>query len=217
MARKDYTGMRFGRLTVLEPTDERKKPGNNVYWLCKCDCGNIIKVPTSEFRVNARTKSCGCLGREKLQKRNTTHGGSRDRLYTVWMSTRRRCYDEKLKEYKNYGKRGIKVCEYFEKYENFKKWAMENGYVPTAKYGECTLDRIDTSKGYCPENCRWVSLKEQENNRRNNTRVTYNGETKTITQWEQKFGMTKGLLRDRLKRGWTVEDAINRPKQLHKN
>lgn len=211
MGRKitDRTGQRYGRLTVLSLTDERKKSGNNAIWLCRCDCGNIVKVSSGELRSGARTKSCGCL-KKSSEKKNKTHGDSGSKLYVVWQSMRRRCYDPNASDYENYGGRGIKVCEYFEDYSNFREWALENGYDPSAKKWTCTLDRIDTDGDYEPSNCRWVDAIAQQNNKRNNVRVTYNGTTKTVSEWERTIGAKKGFVRDRLERGWSVEEALTK-------
>ena len=216
MKTKDYTGQRFGKLTALEPTNERKKTGNNVIWLCKCDCGNLVKIPTSEFSAKAHTRSCGCWRSEKMTISQTTHGGARERLYIVWMSMRRRCYEKKNKDYPNYGGRGIKVCDLFQDYGAFRKWAFESGYDPNANYGECTLDRIDANGDYEPQNCRWVSLANQNNNKRDNIKILHNGTTKTASEWERELGYSQGLIRDRIRRGWSTERAITQPPATRK-
>ena len=195
-------------MTAIEPTNERSSNGS-VIWICKCDCGNYAKVSSKEFSAKSHVKGCGC-GRFN-NKPNLTHGGKHERLYQVWMSMRRRCNDKKDHSYHIYGERGIKVCKEWEDYANFREWATSNGYDETAPYGECTLDRIDSSKGYSPDNCRFVPMSVQDNNKRNNRFITYNGETKTITQWEQQIKCAKGFVRDRLDRGWSVEEALTTP------
>lgn len=207
--KKDYSGQRFGKLIVVEPTEKRSSNGS-VVWLCKCDCGNYTEVSAKEFRKGARTKSCGCLRSEQCKNR-TTHHGTKERLYGVWMGMRRRCYDKKAKDFHRYGGRNISVCEDWQNYETFRSWALSNGYNPYAKSGECTLDRVDPNGNYCPENCRFVPILAQERNRRNNVMLTYNGKTQTLSQWEEEIGCNKGFIRDRIKRGWSVEDAITAP------
>ena len=117
-----------------------------------------------------------------------------------------RCYYPSTNQYKNYGGKGIKVCDewkHIEGFVNFYNWAMNNGYSE-----ELTLDRIDNKKDYCPENCRWSTLKEQANHRTNNVLYTFNGKTQTATQWCEELGISQTTLIDRLKRGWTLEEAL---------
>lgn len=117
-----------------------------------------------------------------------------------------RCYYPSTNQYKNYGGKGIKVCDewkHIEGFINFYNWAMKNGYDETL-----TLDRIDNNKDYCPENCRWVTSKEQSNHRTNNVFYTFNGETKTSKQWCDEYNINQTTFIDRLKRGWTLEQAL---------
>lgn len=160
----DLTGVRFGKLTVLEKSDKKSK---RVSWVCECDCGNIVTVSATNL-TQGNTMSCGCYRIEKLVQMNTTHGESHTRLYGVWQGMRERCYRESDVSYYLYGGRGITVCDEWENsYESFKIWAEANGYDWFAKRGDCTLDRIDVNGMYCPENCRWVDMKVQSNNKRN--------------------------------------------------
>lgn len=126
-----------------------------------------------------------------------------------------RCYYPSTNQYKNYGGKGIKVCEdwqHIEGFINFYNWAIENGYDETL-----TLDRIDNNKDYCPENCRWENLKNQSNHRTNNVFYTFNGETKTSKQWCDQYKISQTTLNDRLKRGWTLEQALTiSTKGLHR-
>lgn len=155
----DKTGRRFGRLVVV-------KYHGNSQWLCKCDCGNTAIVFSSALNRGA-TQSCGCLHRERASKANITHGKSKTRLYDVWNGMKERCLNPMSLNYQNYGGRGITICDEWQKsFESFEKWAMENGFDPNLPFHKCSLDRIDNSKGYCPENCRWVTYSEQARNRR---------------------------------------------------
>lgn len=165
---KDMTGHRFGRLLVLERADNTAK--GKARWKCRCDCGNIIIAEGANLRSGA-SKSCGCIGKEKTIQRSTKHGdakrGKCERLYRVWRGIVGRCYQVNNNSYQYYGARGITVCdEWRNNYAAFKAWALANGYNDSAKRGECTLDRIDVNGNYCPENCRWVSMAVQNENRR---------------------------------------------------
>lgn len=141
------------------------------------------------------------LGKIKYAK---THGLSKTRLHRIWHSMYCRCYYPATNQFKNYGGKGIKVCEEWKKdFVKFYNWAMENGYQENL-----TLDRVDNEKDYCPLNCRWKTPKEQSNHRTNNVYYTFNGETKTSKQWCEIYGVSQTTLLDRLKRGWTLEQAL---------
>ena len=127
-----------------------------------------------------------------------------------------RCYYPDSKNYDSYGGRGIIVCdEWKDSYEKFKEWAMSNGYRADAKRGECTIERIDVNGNYCPENCMWKTIKEQENNRRDNHYVEYQGETHTISEWAKKLDMAYNTLLNRINHGWSTERAFTEP--IHNN
>lgn len=215
MARANLTGEKFNRWVAISPTN-RKTKGGNYIWLCQCDCGNYGYVDTGSLKAGT-SKSCGCYVRERMHKLNYKHGGRNDRLYLVWMDMRRRCNDPKGKEYKNYGGRGIKVCEEWENYENFKNWALSNGYDKNAKRCQCTLDRIETNGNYEPSNCRWADMVVQANNKRNNIIIEYKNERKTLAQWSKETGISYSVILRRLKNGWSTEDILTKPARKLKN
>lgn len=118
----------------------------------------------------------------------------------------KRCDNPSNKYYKNYGGRGIFVCEEWHSLDNFASWALSNGYSE-----DLTLDRINNDDGYYPENCRWATKKEQENNKRTNRHITIDGETKTVAQWCEIYGISQQTVHSRLTNGWNEQDAIRIP------
>ena len=134
------------------------------------------------------------------------------RLYSVWGHMKDRCYSKTDPSYKRYGGRGITVCdEWKNSFRAFCKWALEHGFDSDAKFGVCTLDRIDNDKGYSPDNCRWVDMITQARNRRSNKIITFHGESHTMTEWSEITGLKKTTLAKRLDLGWNVEDALTKP------
>lgn len=117
-----------------------------------------------------------------------------------------RCRNPKIRSYKDYGSRGIKVCEEWLEFENSYKWALSSGYKENL-----TIDRIDVDKDYSPENCRWATTKQQARNRRTSVFITYKGETKVLKDWAIEYGINSCTLTGRLERGWSIEDALNKP------
>ena len=137
------------------------------------------------------------------------HGGTGTRLHNIWLSMRERCYRVHHAHYKDYGGRGIKICDEWQSFEPFRDWALSHGYAD-----DLTIDRIDHDGDYSPGNCKWSTMKEQQNNKRSNRIIIYRGEKYTLTELAEKIGMNKTTLKERLNLGWSVEDAVNRPVRL---
>lgn len=192
----DLTGQEFGRIKVLQraPND-----GERIMWLCKCNCGNEIVIDGKHLKCGY-TKSCGCLRREKRQ----THAMSKTRLYKIWCGMKTRCCNPKNERYKDYGARGITICdEWINDFYEFYKWANRNGYEE-----HLTIDRIDVNGNYSPENCRWVSLAEQNRNRRNTVLLSHNGITQTMQWWANKLNMYPATISKRYHKGWSDEECL---------
>lgn len=202
----NLTNQTFGRLRVIS-RDKKNKHG--VYtWLCVCECGNKIVVPCTSLK-NGDTKSCGCLKRETVSNRMSTHGLSKTRLYRVWAGIKNRCYNEKASNYKYYGAKGITMCsEWKNSFEKFHDWAFENGYDETANAQSCTIDRIDITKGYYPDNCRWVDHTVQCNNQTSNKLFSFNSKTMTMAEWARETGINYSTLRERIRKGVPFEEAV---------
>ena len=171
----DIIGQKFGMLTVVEYKGYKISKYNKGihYYLCRCDCGNTIVA--SADTIKYRRKSCGCLQKKRDPKYTTTHGMSKTRLYRVWTNLKNRCTNPSVPEYKNYGGRGIKVCDRWLGVYGFRNFLNDMGAKPNDKTmggrSIWSLDRIDVDGDYTPENCRWATIYEQSRNRRNNRLV----------------------------------------------
>ena len=193
----DLSGMKFGRLTVL--CENGRKRGE-ICWKCQCDCGNIINVSSYSLRIG-ETKSCGCYQKERTSKANTIHGDAETSLWRRWVHMIDRCERSSCKDYKNYGGRGIKVCpEWKESYTAFKEWSLENGYEE-----KLTIDRIDVDGDYSPDNCRWVTIQEQQRNRRDTIKLTFSGVEKTASEWARIACVSPAKIYYRKRMKWTDE------------
>lgn len=204
MGRKteDIAGRKFGRLTVQKRAGTAKD--RHVTWLCRCDCGNMTTATGSRLR-SGETQSCGCLNKEINRDKVKTHGMTKSRLYGEWRGMKERCTRASHPSYPNYGERGITVCqEWSDSFEAFRDWALSNGYRD-----DLTIDRIDNDGNYEPGNCRWITLKEQQRNRRNNRLITHDGRTQPMKQWAEEKGIPCNTLRARLNRGWPIDRALN--------
>lgn len=197
-------GDKYGRWTVIK---EAKKKNYTRMALCKCDCGSIKKVRLSNLR-SGKSKSCGCYKKELLTK----HGAGHNRLYKIWSDIKQRCFNDNKKCYKNYGGRGIKICDEWMDFKNFQKWAKENGYSDNL-----TIDRIDVDGDYTPDNCRWATKKEQSINRREKFFVKYKGKKrrliKLVEDLPDSLNLNYNAVFNRIYRGWEVKRALETPLQ----
>lgn len=192
---KDLSGQRFGRL-VVKGYSHSNKNGRAV-WNCVCDCGKSLTVKGNAL-LSGNTQSCGCLKSDNVAKIKFSHGQCGTRLYGIWTTMRNRC------RYPNYKSKGIAVCEEWQTFEPFYKWAMENGYRD-----DLTIDRENNDGNYCPQNCRWTTQKVQNNNKGNNHRITYNGETHTLAEWAEITGIPYHNIRNRINNlNWSVERTL---------
>lgn len=198
----NLSGQRYGRWTVI--SFNRYEPGKcpRYYWNCKCDCGSEKEVLVSNLKSGI-SKSCGCLKREKHLEHFTKHGmsivGKRHPLYVKWMEMRKRCNTPTCEKYKYYGARGITVCPRWDSFQSF-----YDDMFPSWRKG-LTLGRKETNGPYSPENCRWETWKQQQNNKRNNRIISWNGEEKTISQWSDKTGVPRTLIFSRIKAKWPMD------------
>lgn len=206
---KDYIGLKFGRLTVVEESGPivRTDGGKRRAMKCICDCGNITIV-VADSLSSGRSKSCGCLQREAISKLFTKHGLKGAPEYKIWKDIRKRCNNPNDKYYHRYGGRGITICK---EWDNFETFLKDMG--PRPKSDErMTIDRIDNDKGYSPDNCRWVTNKANCRNTSRNRLIEFRGEIHCLNEWAEIFGIRRERIKARLDRdGWSIERALTTP------
>lgn len=184
---KDLTGLKFGYFTVLEQCE--KIPYQHRHWKCQCKCGKI-KIVDEYNLIKGKSISCGCYRNQLVSKKMTKHGKTNTKLFHVWLSMKDRCNNPNKKPYKDYGGRGIKVCDEWQNdFMSFYNWAIANGYNENLESGQCTIERIDVNGNYEPQNCTFKTAKEQANNRRSNIIIEYNNEKHTLMEWCEKLGL----------------------------
>jgi len=217
----DISGKRIGRLVVVRYSHKKNK---SHYWVCKCDCGNEVIVPANNIGASNKTKSCGCLHREKsavqaklMGDANATHSMTGSPEYNVWKSMKARCLSETATGYDRYGKVGVIICSGLMDFSDFYKIL---GVRPSMRH---TLDRTDPHGNYTCGNCddcstnlwvmnvRWVDDKTQQRNRRVHRRLTLNGVTRTLSEWAEAIGIHIVSLWGRLRLGWPTELALTLP------
>lgn len=205
----DITGNKYGMLTVIRRAENA--PKGITRWECQCDCGNIVIVRGRNLK-NGAVKSCGCL-KSVANKKRSRHNMTGTRLYQAWANIKQRCYHENNPWYKFYGARGIKMCDIWrESFEAFAEWALSNGYQD-----DLTIERINNDRGYEPNNCKWIGLGAQANNKRSNVKITYKNETHTLSEWCKIYGVEYYLVYNRIhKNRWDFERAIFEPVHAEK-
>lgn len=195
-------GRKFGRLTPLGLLGFAT---HGAVWLCRCNCG-AFSTPLGTKLLNDKTVSCACYRRNRLGDENRTHGETKTRLYRLYTDMHTRCYNPHSKAWGDYGGRGIKVCERWHKFENFRD---DVGQPPSPEH---QIDRYPDNNGnYEPDNFRWATRTEQARNKRNNRLATYNNETKCVAEWSEISGLGKSVITDALNRGETLEYLFNNP------
>ena len=216
---KDLVGQVFGRLTVIGRAPDRisKRGDARHYWTCQCSCGNVVER-RDDGLLRGTSVSCGCSRKERMSTfmkermaGKVIYGDSRERIHNIWYLMKYRCEDKTSPSYDRYGGRGIYVCEEWsdgiDGYFRFKEWSLANGYSE-----DLTLDRIDNDSGYSPDNCRWVDMYIQGNNKRTNRMVEYAGRTQTLSEWSRELGINMKVLHRRLDElGWDVNRAFTQP------
>lgn len=175
----------------------------------QCVCGKIKEIGVSNV-ASGKTKSCGCMSKilwQQSEYGKSKHHGRFTRLYSIYAAMKQRCCNPNYFESQYYGGRGITICdEWKNNFVAFRDWAMANGY----KDG-LSIDRVNTNKGYSPDNCRWATAKEQSRNKRNNIMITLNGETHCLIEWCEILDLPYQTIEMRIHRGWDKEKAITTP------
>lgn len=191
-------------LVVLSESIKKQKRGRTVLCHCRCDCG-VEKVIAFGSIVYRGQKSCGCQKSKQSIERFTTHGLSRSRIYSIWQNMRNRCHNPRVKSFADYGARGITVCDRWHKFANF---IEDMGHPPSEFH---TIERKNCELGYFPKNCEWILRCFQNRNRRDNRRIEFNGQTKTLAEWCDITGLKRSTLQARVARGLTPEQALTLP------
>jgi len=198
----DLTNKRFGRLTVIEKTPLRAN--GNVLWKCQCECGNVSYVTTCNLKTE-NTTSCGCFLREQQRRGSTKHGMRHTRVYSLWLLMKDRCNNPNGNEYKNYGGRGIRVCDEWAK--DFMAFFNDMGHPHSFE----SIERIDVNGNYEKANCKWLLKSLQGRNKTKNRLLTHGGITRCLADWSDITGIAYWTLHSRLRRGWSIEDTLDTP------
>ena len=197
---ENITGQRYGRLTVVGLAAIGPRA-----WVCKCDCGNAVTITNPKLRCG-NNRSCGCLQKEITGARFRTHGMTNQKVYRAWKAMIARCERPKTQLFHRYGGRGISVCTQWR--ESFQSFFNDMGHPPSSLH---SLDRINNNGNYEPGNCRWSTRTEQLRNYSRNVLLTVKGETMPIAAWTERMGFPYREIENRIRGGWSVEDAVLTP------
>lgn len=198
---ENLEGKQFGNFTVIKRANNH---GHHTWWLCRCSCGEYKECPAAGLKCG-QYNSCGCMKRLHHQKASIKHNMTKTRLYHIWCLMKQRCYNPKTINFKDYGGRGITVCDDWKNnFENFKDWALSNGYQDNL-----TIDRVDVFGNYSPNNCRWADNDIQQNNKRTSRFLTYKGEIHTISQWAKIKNIKICTIFARLRRNLSKEKILH--------
>lgn len=204
----DISGQSFGRWKVLGRAGSTER-GQAVF-SCVCECGTSRAVVGKELR-SGRSKSCGCLFREEVSRRRYVHGQTRTAEYRAWSAMKNRCLSKK-ELYKHWGGRGIEVCERW--LASFECFLEDMGKRPSSKH---SLERVDVDKGYCKENCKWATQKEQQRNKTNTVRLNIDGDVLTLPEASARFGIKEATIYARVRRyGWSEQRAVLKKVRVQK-
>lgn len=206
-------GQKYGRLTIIELDHMKTYTNHNgkvPYVKCLCDCGNITIVSLPSIKAG-NSASCGCFNKELASKRSKTHGLSKTTEYSIYIDIKKRCYTKTSTHYKDYGGRGITICQ--EWLDDFMNFYNDMGEKPGDEY---SIDRIDNNGNYSKENCKWSTQSQQCRNRRSSVKLEFNGVTKNLIDWAEELGFSYDLLWDRIfAQKWSIEKALTTPKILN--
>lgn len=204
---------RFGKLTLIGEGEPNRPAGHHPQRraLMQCDCGNVCRVSPSSLK-RGKSKSCGCQPAELSRARFTKHGGYRTREYKSWNAMSQRCLNPNSTGFENYGGRGIKICDRWQGSDGFLNFVADMGPRPRGM----TLERNDSNGDYTPENTRWATPKEQQNNRRVSVLIAHEGQTMSQTEWAEHLGLSRNAVSERLRAGWDMTKAVTTPPQREK-
>lgn len=195
----DLVGQQFGRLTIVGFESKRG-------WVCQCECGRRTHANRSKL-TSGSAKSCGCLKTERVSRLKLRHGAARkgparQREYRIWANAKSRCFNDRVPCFRNYGARGITMCDEWR--DSFEAFLADMGPCPPKH----TLERRDNDGPYAPWNCEWATRTKQARNQRTNRLLTHNGETLNVTSWAERLGMSSKTITSRLHRGLAAADAL---------
>lgn len=209
---KDLTGQRFGRLVVLACAGKNRY--NRLLWHCRCDCGRDTTVIGNHLR-NGNTQSCGCLHRDTVIARITTHGMTHTRTYRLWRGMINRCMNPKADNYARYGGKGVTVCDEWR--TDFQSFYDHVSVLPQFGKAGYSLDRINNEHGYEPGNVRWATASQQNRNKQASRLISWNGKSQCLADWATELNLPERILADRLgKLGWDAARAFSTPVNLRK-